>query len=152
MGTLCAAVIAGLFLRRNLWKTPYDRLELLSKARADWPEEDPEGLASLNRSIAFALEQIRRNEGGKAHPATTLVMREAVAQALRVDRRNAILIFAASPLVSAALCGSLYAAVGPTTELAPLIGAGVLMWLGAGGVLLRYYGVEILFGIDPDRR
>lgn len=57
-GTLLAAFVAGWFLSRNSRKTPYDHLEQLVKARVDWPE-DLEGRESVDRSIAYALAQIR---------------------------------------------------------------------------------------------
>ncbi|WP_067458332.1 hypothetical protein [Nocardia alba] len=76
LGTLLAAFVAGWFLSRNSRKTPYDRLEQLSKARAEWPEE-LEGRGSLDRSIEYALARIRSLEGPAIHVHLTMEARRA---------------------------------------------------------------------------
>ncbi|WP_040701843.1 hypothetical protein [Nocardia vinacea] len=56
------ALIAGRYLLRNSKKTPYEHLDLLTKARAAWPD-GRDGLDSIDRSIDYALAQIRAAEG-----------------------------------------------------------------------------------------
>ncbi|MFC8047973.1 hypothetical protein [Nocardia sp. NPDC057353] len=76
LGTLLAAFVAGWFLSRNSRKSPYDRLEQLSKARAEWPE-GIEGRESLDRSIDYALARIRSLEGPAIHVHLTDEARRA---------------------------------------------------------------------------
>ncbi|MET7774064.1 hypothetical protein [Nocardia sp. NPDC005366] len=85
--TLLASFVAGWFLIRSNRKSPYDRLEQLSKARAEWPEDVP-GRESLDHSIAYAMSQIRYLEANRVHVGLTRADLEAdseVAVALRKD-------------------------------------------------------------------
>ncbi|MBH0774689.1 hypothetical protein [Nocardia bovistercoris] len=158
IGTLCAAIIAGLFLRQNLWKTPYERLELLTKARADWPDSDPDGLASVERSIAFALEQIRRKEGGKAHPAPPPLVREAEQQVARASRRTFVEVIGSFGAVTA-IVGFMswidpegFGVGGALYVFVVVLGAPMLYYFVEG---VRSWGLQYLRRgnpIDPDRR
>ncbi|MGV9666946.1 hypothetical protein [Nocardia niigatensis] len=64
--TVIASLIGGLFLLRNLTKGPYDRLDVLIKARDSWPTE-LSGRSTVDRSIAFTLAQIRVFERDSRH-------------------------------------------------------------------------------------
>ncbi|WP_194838597.1 hypothetical protein [Nocardia sp. XZ_19_369] len=76
IASFVGATIAGHYLTRNSQKTPYEHLEMLAKARAEWPD-DLDGRDALDRSIAHALAQIRVIEGDTAYPLPTKAAREA---------------------------------------------------------------------------
>lgn len=60
-GVVLGALIAGSVAWRNSRKSVYERLELLAKARKDWPE-GLDGAETLDQSIALALAEVRKRE------------------------------------------------------------------------------------------
>ncbi|MGW4119872.1 hypothetical protein [Nocardia sp. NPDC004711] len=151
-GTIVGAVIAGYFLLRNARKSPYDRLDLLLKARAAWPQ-GLEGQQALDRAIQRAVASIRVKEGDILPPFSTEEERVAVArEEQRLDRQSALATLAVG-LLLAGLLMAVTLSSGATLEHAYSLSLGVvvgtLIWLGATR-LVRSIKMALLRRTHPD--
>ncbi|MGW0178710.1 hypothetical protein [Nocardia sp. NPDC003345] len=107
LAIVLAAWTGGRYATGRARRAPYERLDALVQVRAHWPE-GLEGRDSLDRSVAYALAQIRQLEGDTTHLDTSPNALWADYHVALAYRRFAYLraVFGAAALVLLAALGA----------------------------------------------
>lgn len=130
VSVLLAAAIAGFVAWWNARTSPHGRLQTLINIYGKWPKEpkEPEGLKTVEESIAFTLARIRHKDGIPT-PATCTDLEAQAEKEIRKARCRRIAVILAAALVVAVLIALVRTGIWPAqpTETAAIVISGIIL-------------------------